>query len=191
MPTIYYLPGARGELHTGLGQGLTDRGVQLAGRATVGEFRQYSFDDQVAVIANDLQQPQWWTPFAQVITNSYGGYLFLNAQLTMPPYPGQILMLSPILGGFEDEETGRSFVPPYADRLMQQVRAGKFSAPLNLTVHTGSIDWQSPPDLVQEFGRLTGASVTIAPGRGHMLGKDYVGPVLDAWLLSSTEPSDR
>lgn len=105
MQTIYYLPGARGELHTGLGQGLTDRGFQLAGRATVGEFRQYSFDDQVAVIANDLQQLDWWQPTARVVTNSYGGYLFLNAQLRMPPYPGQILMLSPVLGGFEDEQT--------------------------------------------------------------------------------------
>jgi alpha-beta hydrolase superfamily lysophospholipase len=182
MQTIYYLPGARGELHTGLGHGLTDRGFQLAGRATVGEFRQYSFDDQVAVIANDLQQPQWWNPDARVITNSYGGYLFLNAQLTMSPYPGTVLMLSPILSGFDDEQTGRSFVPPYADRLMQRVRAREFPAPERLQIHTGSIDWQSPPDLVTEFATLTGASVTIAPGRGHMLGKDYVGPVLDAWL---------
>ena len=189
--SIYYLPGARGELHTGLGEGLTQRGLQIHGRATVGEFRQYSFDDQAALIAHDLQQPQWWNPTARVITNSYGGYLFLNAQLRLPPYPGQILMLSPILGGFADEQTGKSFIPPYADRLMRVVRAGEFPAPRRLQIHTGSIDWQSPPDLVTEFARLTGASVTIAPGRGHMLGKDYVGPVLDAWLSNSNHPNDR
>ena len=186
--SIYYLPGARGDLHTGFGEGLTQRGLQIPGPATVGEFRQYSFDDQVALIAHDLQQPQWWSLTARVITNSYGGYLFLNAQLGLPPYPGQILMLSPILGGFADEQTGKIFIPPYSDRLMRVVRAGQYPAPKRLQIHTGSIDWQSPPDLVNEFAALTGACVTIAPGRGHMLGKDYVGPVLDAWLGTGITP---
>jgi hypothetical protein len=180
--SVYYLPGARGELLKGLGEGLAERGLQIYGRATVGEFRQYTFDDQVALIAHDLKQPQWWNPTARVITNSYGGYLFLNAQLELPPYPGQVLMLSPILGGFADEQTGKTFIPPYSDRLMRVVRAGDFHVPRRLQIHTGSIDWQSPPELVNEFGELTGASVTIARGRGHMLGRDYVAPVLDGWL---------
>lgn len=62
---------------------------------------------------------------------------------------------------------------------MQVVRAGKFPTQKQTQIHTGSMDWQNPPELVNEFGELTGASVTIVRGRGHMLGRDYVAPVLE------------
>jgi hypothetical protein len=185
--SVYYLPGANGRLETGLGEGLTSRGFRVWGRAAIAEFKKLSFQEKVEIIAGDLEGPLW-LPEARVVTNSYGGYLFLNAQLGLPPYPGRVLMLSPILGGFADEQTGKTFIPPYSDRLMRVVRTGEFPVPRQLQIHTGSIDWQSPPELVNEFGELTGASVTIAPGRGHMLGKEYVGPVLDAWLASGITP---
>ena len=35
---------------------------------------------------------------------------------------------------------------------------------------------------VQALGDAVGIPVHIAPGRGHMLGEDYVGPLLDRWL---------
>ena len=37
--TVYYLPGHGGQLATGLGQGLMDRGFHVAGRETRGDFR--------------------------------------------------------------------------------------------------------------------------------------------------------
>lgn len=184
---IYYLPGAHGRLESGLGVGLIERGLRVYGRATVDEFRQYAFDDQTALIRSDLRAPEWWNSSSLVITNSYGSYLFLNAQLHMPSFPGRVLMLSPILGSFESTERAQTFVPPYADRLMKAVRDGIFPKLDQLEVHVGSEDWQSPPGLTCEFAKLIGASVTIAAGRGHMLGKDYVGPVLDRWLSNSPE----
>jgi hypothetical protein len=33
--------------------------------------------------------------------------------------------------------------------------------------------------------------VNVAPGRGHMLGKDYVGPVLDRWLSGNFSESQQ
>lgn len=36
--TVYYLPGARGQLGAGLGQALLDRGCSITGRETRGEF---------------------------------------------------------------------------------------------------------------------------------------------------------
>jgi hypothetical protein len=36
----------------------------------------------------------------------------LHAQLLMPAHPASILMLSPILGAFENGSTGQAFVPP-------------------------------------------------------------------------------
>lgn len=34
-------------------------------------------------------------------------------------------------------------------------------------------------EVVTEFGKLTGVAVIVVQGRGHDLGKDYVGPLLD------------
>lgn len=55
-------------------------------------------------------------------------------------------------------------------------------APMRYDIHVGSEDWQSQPAVVTEFGKLTGVAVTVAQGRGHDLGKDYVGPVIDQGL---------
>ena len=38
------------------------------------------------------------------------------------------------------------------------------------------------------FGPPLGISVTVVPGRGHMLGRDVVGPLLDRWLTSREGP---
>ncbi|MFZ9958461.1 MAG: alpha/beta fold hydrolase [Burkholderiaceae bacterium] len=187
---IYYLPGANGQLHSGLGQALVERGFAPQGRATVGAFKRLSFDEQVSIVADDLQQPLWWAETARIITNSYGSYLFLHAQLLMPAHPASILMLSPILGAFENGATGQAFVPPYADRLFATAQRGTFPTPPRLIIHTGSEDWQSPPASAVAFGELTGAAVHVAHGRGHMLGKDYVGPLLDGWLRNSPTRSD-
>jgi hypothetical protein len=181
--SIYYLPGANGRIDTGLGEALTSRGFGVSGRATVGEFRQLYFQEQIDLIATDLQT-NFWTDESMVICNSYGAYLFLNVQGQLPPYIGRVLILSPILGVFENVLKGQTFFPPRADRLINQVRNGGYPAPLCAEIHVGSEDWQSPPAIVKEFGALVGCPVYIAPGKGHMLGKDYVGAVLDHWLTS-------
>ena len=56
---IYYLPGAGGQLSTGLGQGLMQLGFDVAGRETRGEFRRLSFDEQLRVIRTDIQDHFW------------------------------------------------------------------------------------------------------------------------------------
>jgi hypothetical protein len=45
--TIYYLPGYGGQLATGLGRALMDRGFDVAGRETRGDFRSLPFDEQM------------------------------------------------------------------------------------------------------------------------------------------------
>jgi hypothetical protein len=51
-------------------------------------------------------------------------------------------------------------------------------------IHVGSEDWQSNPDAVCSFGEHASIPVTVVGGKGHMLGVDYVGPLLDRWLGS-------
>jgi hypothetical protein len=154
--TIYYLPGHGGALDKGLGVGLSQRGVQIQGRETRGEFKTLSFPAQIETIAGDLQS-HFWTPDSQVVANSYGGYLLLHAQAILPPFPGKLLLLSPIVGDFHTESNGLGFYPPRADRLRELAETGTYPTPKNAEIHVGSEDW-------------------------HQLGVEYVGEVLDRWL---------
>jgi hypothetical protein len=100
----------------------------------------------------------------------------------MPSFVGRVLLLSPIVGEFTNEEARTSFSPPRPTRLRELAEAGKFNAPAHCEIHVGEADWQSIPDNVQAFGRLVGIPVTVVPEGEHDLGKAYVGPLLDRWL---------
>ena len=56
---IYHLPGRGGEITTGLGQGLLDRGCSIVGRETRGAFLKLTFQQQLDAICNDLQDDFW------------------------------------------------------------------------------------------------------------------------------------
>ncbi len=184
--TIYYLPGYGGQLATGLGRALMDRGFDVTGRETRGDFRALQFSKQVQTIVDDLHN-NFWSEQAQVICNSFGAYLFLHAQAQMPSYVGRVLLLSPIVGEFSSVETRTSFSPPRPEQLKALAEAGQFNAPRNCEIHVGEEDWQSVPDNVQAFGRLTGIPVTFVPKGGHNLGQPYVGSLLDRWLADRRE----
>jgi len=181
MPTIYYLPGHGGRLDTGLGQELMSRGWDITGRATVGEFRNLSFSVQVDTINRDLKD-HFWDSEARVIANSFGAYLFLHAQAQMEAFIGKVLLLSPIVGEFGNSETMMNFVPARAGVLQDLISKCKFNIPLNCEIHVGSEDWQSNPDSVLEFARLTGINAYIVSGSGHSIKKDHIMSVLDSWL---------
>jgi alpha-beta hydrolase superfamily lysophospholipase len=178
---VYYLTGMGGHLDTGLGQGLLSRGFSVAGRELVGEFRRLDFQQQVDLVVRDLKG-DYWQEDAHVIANSFGAYLFLHAQAQMEPYIGKVILLSPIVGEFSNEETRMNFIPPRAEKLRQLAEAGCFSIPKHCEIHVGSEDWQSNPVNVTTFGALLGIDVTVVPNAGHMLPKEYVGDLLDKWL---------
>jgi hypothetical protein len=186
--TIYYLPGYGGRLKKGLGQALMDRGYDVTGRETVGDFRELGFSGQVKTIANDLQD-HFWHEDARVIANSFGAYLFLHAQTLLgQSYIGQVVLLSPIVGEFasNDEVCPMSFIPPYAEKLVELASAGKFPVPFKCEIHTGSEDWQSCVNS-KAFGDLVGIKVYVVEGSGHGLPKEYVASLLNSWLGSRTQ----
>ena len=179
--SVYYLTGMGGRLDTGLGQALLAKRVDVTGRELVGEFRKLAFSEQVEAVANDLQG-SFWNTEAMVIANSFGAYLFLHAQAQLPPYPGKVILLSPIVGEFANQETEMNFVPPRSEQLLSLAKTGSYPTPLNCEIHVGSMDWQSNPTNVEMFGALTGLKVTVVPEAGHMLPKEYVNNLLDRWL---------
>lgn len=179
--TIYYMPGYGGQLATGLGRALMDRGFDVTGRETRGDFRSLPFDEQIQTVMLDLQD-HFWHAQALVVCNSFGAYLFLHAQTQMASFPGRVLLLSPIVGEFTNEQARTSFSPPRPTKLKELAEAGKFRGPSRCEIHVGEEDWQSIPANVQAFGKLTSILVNVVPGGSHDLGKDYVGPLLDRWL---------
>lgn len=181
---IYYLPGIGGRLNAGLGEELLRRGFALSGRETVGAFKKLRFGEQVDAVKQDLVQ-RFWKSEARVIANSFGGYLFLHAQLGLKPFPGRVLLLSPVIGSTAQSQTGIRFYPPRSDVLKETAQAGGFPKPHNIEVHVGGEDWQAGPQALKEFCKAVEIKVYVVPGLGHMLGPDYVGPLLDVWLRAN------
>jgi hypothetical protein len=181
LETIYYLPGSGGQLARGLGQALVDKGFNVVGRETRGEFRSRGFEDQLTIIREDLQL-NFWNEKARLICNSYGAYLFLHAQSQMSSFPGRVLILSPIVGEFTSNGAHTTFSPPRPTRLKELATAKIYPATKRSEIHVGSEDWQSIPANVKAFGELTGIPVTVVQDGGHNLPKQYVNSLLDRWL---------
>ena len=178
---IYLLPGLRGRLDRGLGAALLDRDLQVTGRETVGAFDSLPFQDQVAIVANDLRQ-YFWHPQARVIGNSFGAYLFLHAQSQLPPFPGRVLLLSPLLGEGTNATTGQSFQSPGVERLNRYLASDQCLLPTHLDIHVGEHDWQASPERWQALAPLLGFTVHTVANGGHRLDPAYVTAVLDQWL---------
>ncbi len=177
--TVYYLPGHGGLISTGLGQALLDYGYDVTGRETVGDFKSLGFQAQVQTVASDLRE-YFWREDARVIANSFGAYLFLHAQALLgEPYIGNVILLSPIVGEFANDDEARpmNFIPPYAEKLLELASTGQFPVPVNCEIHVGSEDWQSCANS-QVFGEMVGIKVHLIEGAGHMLPHEYVSDLL-------------
>jgi len=161
-----------------------ERGFDICGRETVGEFLALTFKEQVELVAQDLHT-LFWEPSAQVIANSFGAYLFLHAQALLPPFIGKVLLLSPIVGEFSEEGASIGFIPPRAEQLLKLAQSGAYPTPMHCEIHVGAQDWQSNPDNVRKLAALLDLPVTVVPDAGHMLGEEYVGQLLDVWLAKA------
>ena len=118
--------------------------MPVTGRETTGEFRDLKFQSQIDAIAEDLRANFWYED-SKVIANSFGAYLFLHAQAQLEPYIGKVMLLSPIVGEFENEGIGRRFIPPRANRLFELARSGSYPTPKHCAIHVGSEDGQRRP----------------------------------------------
>jgi predicted alpha/beta hydrolase family esterase len=180
--TVYYLTGMNGRLRTGLGEALLSRGVDVTGRELVDDFRRLDFQEQVDTVCDDLSN-HFNHKDSYVVANSFGAYLFLHAQAKLnKTYDAKVLLLSPIVGEFANEETMMNFIPPRATFLQEVAERGLYPKLTNCEIHVGSEDWQSNPNNVTQFAELVGLKVHIFKDGGHMLPKDYVSDLLDKWL---------
>jgi hypothetical protein len=180
--TVYYLTGMNGRLSSGLGEALLNRGVGVVGRELVDDFRRLGFQEQIDIVCDDLDT-RFSFRDSFVVANSFGAYLFLHAQAKLnKTNEANVLLLSPIVGEFANEEKMMNFIPPRSSFLSEVAEMGTFPNLINCEIHVGSDDWQSNPKSVKSFADLVGIKVHVVQDGGHMLPKDYVGKLLDKWL---------
>ena len=175
MSSIYYLPGRDGRLTKGLGAFLQEQCDQLVGREVSGDLKGLKFEEQLEVIRQDLLESHWHEG-GQIVANSYGAYLLLHTLIDMEPYPGNIFLLSPILGAAQTQNF--FFRPPRAKRLLQAFQERTFPVPRRLSCIVGELDWQSVPARITRMAGALNASSEIIRGGSHMLAPETVSNFL-------------
>ncbi|MFP4349097.1 MAG: alpha/beta fold hydrolase [Desulfococcaceae bacterium] len=141
----------------------------------VGEFVRLRFSEQLDLIADDLDSG-FRTPESILVGKSYGGYLLLHALADLPPFPGRILLFSPVLGEAVTPNRRYGSRPPRPRKLLEIAESGTFPPCGCLEVHTGEADPACDPDLARNIiPRLPNASLRVVPGAGHELDLEYVG----------------
>ena len=186
MQTLYYMPGRGGRLDRGLGPALAQRGFDVFGReitaqtgqSTGNPFAALSFEQQVQVVAHDLN-----TLVSEenpcVIGNSFGAYLIVHALLQAENFVGRCLLLSPVLGPCR--LSGLYFRPPKAGQLQKAIERGAFQH-VAIDIVTGELDAQSPRALCEQLTANAKGQLQIIEGEGHRINPVVIEGVLDLWL---------
>lgn len=94
--SVYLVPGNENRL-TEIGDKVHCLGFDVYGRELIPPFFSLYFREQLKVIQRDLTR-MFWHRKARLIGHSYGGYLLLHALSVLEPFPGEILLFSPVLG---------------------------------------------------------------------------------------------
>jgi hypothetical protein len=169
-PTAYYLPGRNEPLVSGPGEVLVASGFSVIGRTLPGDLSGLGFDDQVTRIGQDLTA-QFWRADALAAGRSYGAYLLLHALADLAPFPGRVLLFSPVLGAALAQHAGGFYgaIPPRADRLAFLAREHAFPAPASIDIYLGERDTGCAVEVASAFAMSVGGRLHIVVGAGHEL----------------------
>jgi hypothetical protein len=125
----------------------------------------------------------FWDPNANLVGHSYGGYLLLHSLSELEPFPGRILLFSPVLGEAIDKRRRFGSRPPRAGRLMELARKNQFPTLGYLEIHTGENDNGCDPNLDKAIGSFIPKSrIEIVSNQGHELPLEYITKVIVRFL---------
>jgi hypothetical protein len=177
-PLVYFVPGRGERLEGNLGRHIQMSGAALVGREILGDFERLPFADQIAVIRDDLDCA-FWQPEVCLVGRSFGAYLLLHTLLEKPPFPGGVLLFSPVLGPSILAGGRYGLRPPRADKLLRMAEAGQFPMPANLEIHTGMDDGSCDPALARRFAAAVGlTNLFLLDGMDHELPGGYVEGII-------------
>lgn len=193
-----------------LGRLMANMGYAIHGRVIVSGFARVRFSEQLALIRSDLQStksdlqttssdlqparsdlpaagsdlhPTFWHSDAVLVGRSDGGYLLLHTLAEMDPFPGKILLFSPVLGAAVAKNGFYVSRPPRAEKLLKLAENNAFPAPHYMEIHTGEDDNGCDPLLATRFASLVGnTKLHIVPGAGHQLTEKYLQAILSKFL---------
>lgn len=184
---VYILPGRGEKFGTGLALLIYRAGYEIHGHEISGAFARLRFSEQLALISCDLQATSW-NADAKLVARSYGAYLLLNTLAEMNPFPGRILLLSPVLGAAVANNGFFVSRPPRAERFATLVESGDFPSPSYLEIHTGAEDNGCDPLLAKRFASLVrNTKIEIVPRAGHQLDEEYLKRILAEFLSNESE----
>lgn len=176
---IYLTPGRNEDLDGDLGLMIRERAAIVGGRALVGDFIQQPFSRQLALISEDLKH-YFWDCQAILVGRSYGAYLLLHALADLEPFPGYVLLFSPVLGQALSPDLRSGSKPPRAQKLLQLAQKRMFPPCRYMEVHTGANDNGCDPELARTIvPQIKRAQLFIVPHAGHHLSVAYIREVLD------------
>ncbi len=183
---LYFIPGREELLDGQRGQLLASMGYAVYGREIVSDFARLGFSEQLAVVKSDLQQG-FYHPEGILVGRSYGAYLLLHTLADMAPFPGKILLSSPVLGAAVAKGGFFGSRPPRSERLIDLAAHGAFPSPHYMEIHTGAEDNGCSPLLAERFvSRVGNTKLFIVTGAGHELSEPYLQVELTRFL--GTEP---
>lgn len=179
---VYLIPGRNEKLSGFFGDTVSHMGFDVYGREILPPFSQLQFGEQLAIIKNDLKSLFWYAG-AKLIGYSYGGYLLLHSLAELEPFPGKILLLSPVLGAAMSKDKKYSSFPPRFKKLSQLAENGGFPPPCYLELHTGAEDDGCDPDLANRIcSKIENSNIKIVMNQAHRLDPAYVADVLSRYL---------
>ena len=179
--SLYLVPGKGNSLND-IGAFVLSLGYDVCGRELLPPFSNLHFPKQLELIQKDLES-MFWHSDAKLIGHSFGGYLLLQALSDLEPFPGKILLFSPVLGASFDNQRLFMSCPPRAHKLFALAKKNQFPIPQSLELHTGEDDNGCDSDLAKEIGKMIStATVYVLPNQGHQLADSYVKKVISKFM---------
>ena len=183
----YLIPGRGRSLNDYLGNILIKLGCHVIGREIITPFTRLRFSEQLDLVKADLVKiiiNNKSNSRLLLVGESYGGYLLMHSLAEFgKPYPGHILLLSPVLGPAAIRQNGLNALyvsrPPRANKLLELAISGQFPAPKNLEIIIGDLDKGGDPILASTIAEnIPNTKIFIANNQPHQLDTSIIEKAL-------------
>ena len=117
-----------------------------------------------------------------VVANSYGAYLLLQALIDQPPLKIRVLLLSPVLGQAFSKERMLFSRPPREATLRRAIAQRRLGMPQYLAIVTGQEDEICDPERAREVATQLAVDISVLEQEGHMISPRKVSNVIEEFL---------